>query len=200
MSPADHALADLVRQLDSQDVAVPASELRREPTLPDEPGIYAWWANPSGLALLSEPLGAPLSPLIYAGQAGAASSRARKTGAATLRSRILVNHLRGNIRSSTFRLTLCAVLCGPLALRLTDSGRLERGSNAALSAWMDAHLRLTWVALPDRSTLGAIEEAVLRVLDPPLNLQGVEATPIRLRLRQLRANLASRSSGGQQPL
>jgi hypothetical protein len=39
----------------------------------------------------------------------------------------------------------------------------------------------------DADTLGRLERAVLTMLDPPLNLQGMPSTPVRHRLRQLRS-------------
>lgn len=197
MTATDAGLDGLVRQLMAEGAAVPASEIRGSRALPEAPGLYAWWADAPGLAQLSEALGGPLSPLVYAGQAGAASARSGRVGTATLRSRVLANHLGGNIRSSTFRLTLCAALRAPLDLRLTEGAGLERASNAALSGWMDTHLRLTWVTHSDRQTLAALEEATLRVLDPPLNLQGMRATPVRRHLRQLRAALGPRRARGR---
>jgi hypothetical protein len=132
-----------------------------------------------------------LSRLVYAGQAGATSPRVGAASKATLRSRIGGHHVNGNIRSSTFRRTLAAVLREPLGLRLAGGGRLDVPSNRLLSAWIRAHLRVAWVPCPERGTLAALEDAVLRRLDPPLNLQGMPETPVRLRLRELRRGLGS---------
>ena len=122
-----------------------------------------------GGAQLAETYGVQLPPLIYAGQAGATSSKAGVERGATLLSRIKGNHLGGNIRSSTFRRTLAASLFEPLGLRLAGPSKLEPASNAALSAWMRAHLSLATVACRDRATLSELEDAVLAELDPPLN-------------------------------
>ena len=51
---------------------------------------------------------------------------------------------------------------------------------------MRAHLSLSWATHADRASLGWAEGALLELLDPPLNLQGMSATPIRVRLRALR--------------
>jgi hypothetical protein len=154
--------------------------------LPDEAGLYSWWANPEGLLQLAAPFEVPLPPLIYAGQAGAASTRAGTASTATLRSRIGGHHLSGNIRSSTFRRTLAAVLREPLGLRLADRGRLDAQSNRLLSAWIRDHLSVAWVPWPERGSLAALEHAVLGRLDPPLNLMGMPPTAVRRRLRELR--------------
>lgn len=155
----------------------------------DQAGLYAWFADEGGLSMLSAVLGAALAPLIYAGQAGATSSRSGTVRLATLRSRIGGNHLRGNIGSSTFRRTLTAVLFEPLELVLDRPGKLSRPSTAKVTQWMHDHLRLATYACPDRAALAALEDEVLARLDPPLNLMGMRSSPTRLRLRELRRQL-----------
>lgn len=157
----------------------------------DEAGLYAWRVDPAGLALLSAVFSTSLPPLIYAGQAGASSSVAATPRAATLRSRIMGNHLSGSISSSTFRRTLTAALRAPLDLELGQPGRLTRESNKAVSEWMRAHLSVTTASCPDRAALAAIETAALQALDPPLNLMGMASTPVRRRLKELRRQLGS---------
>jgi hypothetical protein len=66
----------------------------------DHPGLYAWWSDVEGLGVLSTPFGEELPTLIYAGQAGATSTRTAVQMSATLRSRICQNHLNGNVASS----------------------------------------------------------------------------------------------------
>ncbi|MDP8932525.1 MAG: hypothetical protein M3O70_29240 [Actinomycetota bacterium] len=167
--------------------AVPATTFRA--AIPDLPGLYSWWADDEGLDQLSAELGERLPALIYAGQAGATSAHTRAKRAATLRSRIGGNHLNGNVSSSTFRRTLSALLFDPLRLELAPSGRLDATSNAAVSAWIREHLSVAWVSCPDRETLAQIEQLVLAYLNPPLNLMGRPTTPVRQRVRQLRAGL-----------
>lgn len=106
-----------------------------------------------------------------------------------MRSRITGNHLRGNIGSSTFRKTLTAALFDPLDLQLERPGKLAAESNAAVSEWMRSHLRIATFACPDRSTLAALEHAVLNDLDPPLNLMGMSRTATRTGLKALRKRL-----------
>lgn len=156
----------------------------------DQAGLYAWRVGPEGGAVLSRAFDASLPELIYAGQAGATSSRAGVERSATLRSRITGNHLRGNIGSSTFRKTLTAALFDPLDLQLERPGKLDAESNAAVSEWMRSHLRIATFACPDRSTLAALEHAVLDDLDPPLNLMGMSATATRKQLKALRRQLS----------
>lgn len=199
MRGADVRADDLARTLGRFDIAVPVSAVRQAGALPEQPGLYAWWADPAGLDLLSRPFGVTLPPLIYAGQAGASSIRSRRPGNATLRSRIVSNHIRGNITSSTFRLTLASVLREPLALSTRASGGLERHANARLSAWIERHLSVGWCSCADRDVLAHLEATVLERLDPPLNLMGMPPTPVRRRLSQLRSALReSQPPGAQQ--
>lgn len=152
------------------------------------PGLYSWWADTAGCALLSAPFGTPLGSLIYAGQAGATtpSGTERRRG---LAERIKTCHLNGNIKSSTFRLTLAAVLRTALGLQMASSGRLEPESNQLLSQWMVTHLSLTCMVVRNRGNLATAEEELLRSLDPPFNLSGVPSSAVRTRLREIRKEL-----------
>ena len=152
----------------------------------DHPGLYSWWADDDGAETLSVVFGEPLPSLIYAGQAGATSSRFGTERVATLGSRIRTNHLNGNINSSTFRRTLTAVLFDALGLELDGPSRLNAASNRAVSAWMRSHLAVVLAPCTDRTTLSNLEDEVLAVLDPPLNLMGMRSTPVRVQLRDLR--------------
>lgn len=152
-------------------------------------GLYAWWVDEPGGAALTATFDTPIAGLIYAGQAGALSSRAGVGRSATLQSRIKGNHLGGNIGSSTFRKTLTACLSIPLGLTLAKSGTLDRDSNQRVSTWMREHLSIVTVSSPDRSMLARLEDEVLGILDPPLNLQGMPMTPVRRRLKELRRGI-----------
>lgn len=155
----------------------------------DEAGLYAWHVDDAGQELLAGTYGTALGALIYAGQAGATSSKAEAERGATLLSRIKGNHLRGNIRSSTFRKTLAASLFEPLGLVLGDASKLDPASNEALTLWMRDHLSLATVACPDRAKLSELEDAVLLELDPPLNLMGMPNTTLRTDLKARRSRL-----------
>lgn len=157
-------------------------------------GLYSWWADDTGRALLGEPFGVRLPTLIYAGQAGATTKRSGKTRVSTLRSRIGGNHLGGNVSSSTFRKTLSAILVGPLHLELAAPNKLTPQSNAEVTAWMHTHLRVATIGVEDRAELAELEDAVLEELDPPLNLMGMTSTPIRRELRRLRSALGAGSA------
>lgn len=168
-----HTLLDPAGRVRARDAA-------RLPGL-GNPGLYAWFIDRQGAADLSSGLGQSLSAgLIYAGQTGAGTS------GATLRSRLLGNHLGGNTYGSTFRLTLASILRGRLGLRPAGGRRMERADEPVLTAWMLDHLSLAAFAVPDPATVDALETSVLGILDPPLNLAKLSATPVRQALSALR--------------
>lgn len=124
-------------------------------------GIYAWWAAPSILPDLPGPpnRATPSLRLLYLGRA------------TSLRGRILRNHLRRS-GSSTLRRTLAGLLVSEgYATTWTDRVVLVRADEARLTAWMSAHLLLTWAEDPEPAT---IEADLVRRLHPPLNLSGVD--------------------------
>ena len=103
----------------------------------------------------------------------------------------LVVHLGGRAKLSTFRRTLDAIL-GP-------SWGADR-SEAALTQWMDSHLRVVPVAVDDADGLRRIEQAVLQRLDPPLSLRGMLATPLRSKLGRPRRSADRQAQRRQQVL
>jgi hypothetical protein len=102
----------------------------------------------------------------------------------------------GNIGRSTLRLTVAAILFDDICDRMTGDCRLDHEGEAMVSKWMRDHLSLTVAAFADRSALAQVELDVLAMLDPPLNLQHMPATVLRLALkgRRSRVRLAPRSS------
>lgn len=160
----------------------------------DHPGMYAWWADEEACQLLGAALGADLPPLIYIGQAGATRWPSGVRSRATLASRIRSQHIRGNTRSSTFRLTISALLRRPLTLEPDQGGSLIPESNRRVSDWIADHLQVGIAAFSDRDRLRAIEEAAVGRLDPPLNLGRCLPTHARARLTELRRALQYRES------
>lgn len=190
MTVIDEALiSDVVNRLNDPSLAEPAARFPRDPQRVANAGLYSWWADDEGRSTLGEPFGFTLPALIYAGQTGATSSKARVERSATLRTRISVNHLNGNAGSSTFRKTLSALLLDPLQLNVQGEDQLDQVSNNAVSAWMRHHLAVATVPFDDRDVLIEVEEVILERLDPPLNLMGMPSTPVRRRLKELRRNL-----------
>lgn len=143
------------------------------------PGLYSWWVDVRGAADLADGVGSPVAPdLIYAGLAGATRWPSGKQSTNTLWSRIAGMHLGKRHEFSTFRRTLGSVLA---AHRHED-----HIDEQALTSWMREHLEVIAIPFDDPDTLGRLERDVLTALDPPLNLQGMAATPVRRKLTELR--------------
>jgi hypothetical protein len=156
----------------------------------DLPGLYSWWTDQAGAELLTAGLEqSVVTGRIYAGQTGATKWPSGRVGKMTLRDRLGGNHLRGSIHGSTFRRTLAAALFEPLSLELIAPGRLARVSEHRLSRWTREHLEVAVYAFANRDALAWLEARVLTVLDPPLNLEGMAASPLRTRLSALRRQL-----------
>ena len=187
----DETVQRVVRRLTDRANGEPAAGFPRDRDLASHPGLYAWYASQPALDLLSASFGERIYQPIYAGQAGANSAKAGIERSATLYTRIRSNHLRGNLKASTFRRTLAPVLRKPLGLELDAPRRLSQASKDALTAWIAEQLEIVIAPHDDRSTLAAVEHAVLQALDPPLNLDQMLTTPVRARLKVLRAELAT---------
>jgi hypothetical protein len=118
-------LGRALNALDASPVRVAARDWPADLENLDQPGLYSWWVDHAGARDLSAGLGHTVAPgRIYAGQTGATKWPSGKTGAMTLTKRIGGNHIRGQIRGSTFRLTLAAILRRPLDLTVTAPKRL----------------------------------------------------------------------------
>lgn len=154
--------------------------------IPKAGGLYAWWivnTALSGVPVNKHPT-EPSTDLLYVGIApnGAAST-------ATLRSRVVGNHLNGNIAASTLRRTLASLLIGALSLTPTKKGTkviLPRDQNSQLSTWQKTHLRMTWHATPKP---WLIEAAVIAALRFPLNLADNDDHPFHATLSAARRAL-----------
>lgn len=193
MRPAPRDTSDagaVVRALQRRAVPV-AQVLATRELVPAAPGFYGWWSQRGAIA------GVPHAPhphderlsLLYVG-----ISPARETSRQTLRSRVLGNHLNGNIGSSTFRFVLAALLLDELKLRPFLRGTkvaLNASDNARVSAWQRERLQLTWCARPRP---WEIEHAVIAQLAPPLNSSGNAAHAFYPSVRAARAELRRRAS------
>ena len=91
--------------------------------------------------------------------------------ATSLRGRIVRNHLRRSA-NSTLRRTLAGLLMPSEGYRTmwTDRVVLSPEDERRLTAWMHAHLRLTWAEDRIRRSL---ENEIIHRLRPPLNVHGV---------------------------
>ncbi len=141
--------------------------------------MYAWWVDEAGASDLTAGLGHRVEAgLIYVGQAGATRWPSGRRSSNTLQGRLVGMHLGSRADFSTFRRTLGAALGTSLGLEGPDDARL--------SEWMQEHLRVVVVPVPDGDVLGRLEQRLLERLDPPLNLQGRPPTPLRTSLSSLR--------------
>ncbi len=181
---AEGLVTECVTHLGSVSNAVGCGDLAGHRRAMDGPGLYTWWTDDAGAVELSRGVGHVVEPgLIYLGQAGATRWPSGQRSDNTLWKRISGMHLGKNSNLSTLRRTVAELLA---------VARGERLSEAELTSWMTAHLRVAFVTVVDRDGLLGLEARVLAELDPPLNLRHASATPLRAALATLRS---SKSSG-----
>lgn len=150
---------------------VPLDQARTD--VPAVPGLYAWWGRFGALPGISGPRH-PTAPvqLLYVGIApnGPASS-------ATVRTRVVDDHIRGTTGSSTLRRSLAALLSEQQGWhgRWTSRPVLVNRDELALSEWMASTLRVSWAEHAEPWT---VEAAVIGELEPPLNLADNSGHPL----------------------
>jgi hypothetical protein len=177
--------------LDESPTLVRACDWPADLTCLDRPGLYAWWVDEAGAADLSRGLGHELvAGRIYAGQAGATNWPSGKVGDNTLRKRIGQMHLGGKVRMSTFRWTLAAILFDHLGVQVKATMVMTPSSEQALTEWMHRHLSIAVHPHDDRDSLDGLEQELLGLLDPPLNLRHMVPTPARQHLTELRRRIS----------
>ncbi len=156
--------------------------------VPRGPGLYAFYGDDRAWADLQ------LSPAfggqpLYVGKAER-SLNGRDVG---------THFAAGRTGSSTVRRSLAALLVDSLALVAVPRNLakpdgsanfgLDAASESRLSAWMERQLSLATWSKPEGIDLDDIETAVVRQLQPPLNLNKVHEP--RTRLRAARRHLAN---------
>jgi hypothetical protein len=153
--------------------SLPMSLDEARTTVPDEPGLYAVWARFGALPGISGPRH-PTAPLQLLHVGTAPNGVEAK---ATLRSRVLGEHLRGTTATSALRRTLAALLSERHGWqsRWTTKPVLVNRDELALSEWMAEKLDLTWAEHPQPWT---VEAAVVAELEPPFNLAEDPADPL----------------------
>lgn len=173
-------VAHVTRYLTEPSSLVPADDLG---VLPELPGVYAWWVDGTGARDLNRSLMLPLRPgLIFIGQVGGSAWQPLADPGLTLRDSLGRQQLQGRARASTFRMTLATVLSDELGMRTLD--------DAKLTAWMLRHLSVAVWPMEEPTGLRELERQVVLRLSPPLNVDHVPPTELRLRLSQLRRDLA----------
>ncbi|OMQ16325.1 hypothetical protein A7K94_0203335 [Modestobacter sp. VKM Ac-2676] len=159
----------------------PVSVERARGEIPAAPGLYAWWGRFGALPGISGPRhGTADLQLLYVGIAP------NGTGSkATLRSRVVGDHIRGTTGSSTLRRSLAALLSEQQGWRSRWTTRpvLVNADELRLSDWMGEKLALTWVEHPEPWTA---EPAVIAELEPPLNQADDAAHPLYDYVREAR--------------
>lgn len=183
------AAEQMVAALARHENAVNPRRFPRDHEAAAKPGMYAWWGDEEALTMLGDEIGAGLPPMLYVGQAGATRWPSGARSSATLKSRVGGQHIQGNARSSTFRLTISSLLRRRLGLRAIPGGKLDPDSNTMVSEWIADHLRVALAPYEDRDTLGAVEAEVVAQLDPPLNLGHCLPSHARHRLSELRRSI-----------
>jgi hypothetical protein len=160
--------------------------------LPEEAGFYAWWTRPgtiSGIPETGHPDARLDLVLFYVGIAPNGP-----TSSSTIRSRVIGNHLAGNVGSSTFRFTLASLLRPTLKLhpiRTKTKVVLAASENHQLTVWMQEYLRLTWAPCGEPWTR---EPEVIDQMAPPLNLADNRAHLFHATLTAARSDFRRASS------
>ncbi|MCW2682510.1 MAG: hypothetical protein JWP33_423 [Blastococcus sp.] len=146
-------------------------------TVPALPGLYARWSLP-GITGPRDPDGE--HELMYVGIA-----RSGPSSRATLRSRVVGNHMRGTTGQSTLRRSLAALLQEREGWRsrFTDRPLLLPADELRLDDWMQQHLALTWTVHDQPWT---VEAQVIAELTPPLNQSANSWHPLYPLLRDAR--------------
>ncbi|MFF2318249.1 GIY-YIG nuclease family protein [Arthrobacter sp. NPDC058097] len=119
-------------------------------TLPETPGLYAWWDTDQTKQTESKPDEARRPLYLGTAKNLAAAIEADATG----------------IRASAFRKSLAALLAGPLNLRQRTNGYPpppNRFEKTRLTQWMSAHLLISWSELPHPD---AYHRALVSATDP----------------------------------
>lgn len=136
--------------------------------LPSEPGFYSWWVRPGAIPRVPPTIHPTEDWLLF--YVGIAPGRAESS--ATLASRVGGQHIGGNTGSSTFRLSLAALLFedeGWQPLRRKKKVVLSAVDNRALREWQQENAGLCW-CLVDEPWAGSMERDVIAEMKPPLNL------------------------------
>lgn len=162
--------------------------------IPAEPGLYAWWALPGALPGIAGPRHSDGEhEMLYVGIA-----RSGPSSRATLRSRVVGNHVGGTTGQSTLRRSLASLLCEQEGWRsrFTDRPLLLADDEARLNDWMQEHLALSWTVHEEPWT---VEGQVIAELTPPLNQSANSSHPLYRHVREARGRWRTAARTGGAP-
>ncbi len=173
-----------------------ADAIHRDITiLPEVGGLYAFMLKDAGAldqalkraGLVMDVMGVGQKPLLYIGASGA-----------DLRNRVQC-HLRNDTQTSTFRMSLGALLADELNLQVKPVGYRNvfgfiEQDEARLTAWMRAHLDVG--VLPAIRPM-EVERRAIRTQDPMLNITGRRAHDLAWTILLLRRACVEKTLGDQ---
>jgi hypothetical protein len=151
--------------------------------LPKSPGFYAWFfTDPPDEVPIGDCCARDRAYLVYLGIASSKRS---------LRDRVR-EHFTMNAEGSTLRKSLGCLLEEKLSTVLTRIGsrRTFSARETALTQWMQTHGRVVWFQMrnPER-----IENQLVTLPLPPLNLDQNEAHPFHRKLKEIRSRARQRA-------
>jgi hypothetical protein len=173
-----------------------AEVLGRPNPVPAVAGAYAWYFKqlPAAIDTTRCVTWSELT-LLYVGISPKASPASGIGASRQNLRRRLRQHYALNAYGSTLRLTLGCLLAEQLGIQLRRVGSGTRltfaDGEARLSQWMAENAFVCWVA---HQRPWELEDALLKTLDLPLNLQGNDQHPFRHHLRSIRAAARDRAT------
>ncbi len=165
--------------------------LRANSVVPATSGVYGWWFThpPSDFMDTSDCQRRDGMTLLYV---GISPRKPPVSGAASRQNlrRRLRTHYRGRASTSTLRLSLGVLLADELGIQLALKGTKKYfgAGEPVLSEWMGDNTRVSWLA---EGEPWLIEEALIRKLNVPLNLEGNSHNPFYRDLKLARARAAA---------
>jgi hypothetical protein len=174
-----------------------AEVLGRPSPVPAVAGTYAWYFKQLPAAIdTSRCISWAGLTLLYVGISPKAPPASGVGASRQNLRRRLRQHYALNASGSTLRLTLGCLLAEQLGLGLRRVGSGTRltfaDGEARLSQWMADNAFVCWVT---HERPWELEDALVRTLDLPLNLQGNDGHPFRIYLRAARAAARDHARG-----
>lgn len=167
-------------------------DFRVEEIVPEANGMYGWCFRTEDL-----PGGPSAEGFFQVGSKGLilfylGISPDDETSDGNLRER-LKTHLEKTARNSTLRYSLGALLIDTLHLEVVPHGKRKLsfgGTEDRLTEWICEHGHFTWI---EHEKPWEIEERLIHLLHPPLNLDHNPGNPFRNILKQKRIDLRARA-------